>query len=120
MPFYAFVPFSGGHQYGPRYWFWAWPLGTLTIITGLVDTSGYLSAFRRRTPFQGVAVAALTYAAAAFCILLATTHGYIAARREVFDVQPPVARAVVLLPDKDVAKVVVAEVFRTGRGFHPQ
>lgn len=98
--FYACVPFSGGHQYGPRYWFWAWPLGTLTIMTGLADASGYLVAFGRRIPFQGVAVAALTYSAAGFCILLATTHGYIAARREVFDVQPPAARAVVLLPNR--------------------
>jgi len=100
--FYSFVPFSGGHQYGPRYWFWAWPLGTLTIATGLADALGYVRAFGRRVSLEGLAAAMLLTVAASFCVLLVAAHGYIAARRAVFDPAPPSKRAVVLVPDRQL------------------
>jgi hypothetical protein len=97
--FYSFVPFTGDHQYGPRYWFWAWPLAVLTIATGLVDEVGRLHIAGRRVAFEGFATACLMYAAGAFCVLLVTTHAYIAARRAVFVPQPE-SRAIVLVPPR--------------------
>ena len=96
--FYSFLPFTGGHQYGPRYWFWAWPLAMLTITTALADEAGQLRAFGRHFSFEGLAAASLVYATAAFCVLLVTTHVYIQARRSVFDVPPPQVRSVILIP----------------------
>jgi hypothetical protein len=98
LVFYEFVPFTGGNQYGPRYWFWAWPAAVLTIVTSLVDQAGDLTLWRRRVRFGGFAAASLAYAAAAFCVLLTTTHTYIASRREAYGAIPPSARSVVMLP----------------------
>jgi hypothetical protein len=100
--FYSFLPFTGGHQYGPRYWFWAWPVATLTIATGLVEGPGYLRIFGRRVAFSGFAVACLIYTSTAFLSLLVTTHVYIGARRAVFDGPLPKSRAIVLLPDRSL------------------
>ena len=33
---YLFVPFTGSTQYGPRYYFEAWPLVVLTLVSGLM------------------------------------------------------------------------------------
>jgi uncharacterized membrane protein YhaH (DUF805 family) len=104
MLFYAFVPFTGGHQYGPRYWFWAWPLAMLTIATGLVEGTGCFQLRGRRVSFEAFSTACMLSAAAAFCVLLVTTHGYIAARRAVFDATPPASRSVVLLPNRSIEK----------------
>jgi hypothetical protein len=100
--FYSFVPFTGGHQYGPRYWFWAWPIAMLTITSGLVDGSGYFRIGGRRVALERFAAACLVYAAGAFCVLLVTTHFYIAARRAVLDGPLPDARAIVLLPSRSL------------------
>ncbi|MDR3530339.1 MAG: hypothetical protein P4L90_07295 [Rhodopila sp.] len=100
--FYSFVPFTGDHQYGPRYWFWAWPLSMLTITTGLVDQVGRVRIAGRRVAFEGFAAACLIYAAGAFCVLLITTHAYIAARRAIYDVPQPESRAIVLLPNRSL------------------
>lgn len=102
MVCYAFLPFSGGHQYGPRYWFWAWPLASLTIATGLVDPDGNLWIAGRRMALEGFAAACLMYAAGALCVLIVTTHVFIAARRAIFDVPRPEGKAVVLLPVRDL------------------
>jgi hypothetical protein len=102
VAFYSFVPFTGGHQYGPRYWFWAWPLAVLTITSCLVDEAGNLRIFGRRVAFEGYATACLVYAAGAFCVLLVTTHAYIDARRTVFDGPQPESRAIVLLPNRSL------------------
>jgi hypothetical protein len=100
--FYLFVPFTGGHQYGPRYWFWGWLLAILTIGSGLVDQAGQLHLAGRRVSFEGFAAACVVYAAASFCILLVTSHAYIGARREVFGGQQPQSRAIVLLPTRNL------------------
>ncbi len=102
LVFYAFMPFTGGHQYGPRYWFWAWPLSILTIATGLITEAGDIHSAVRRIGFEAFASACLVYAAGAFCVLLVTTHAYIEARRAVFDAPLPQARAIVLIPDRQL------------------
>jgi hypothetical protein len=42
---YLFVPFTGTSQYGPRYYFEAWPLVVLTVVSGLMPL---LQATRQR------------------------------------------------------------------------
>ncbi len=98
--FYAFIPFSGGHQYGPRYWFWAWPFAALTVATTTVDASGQLRAFGRMVSFDGFAAATLAFAVGAFSVLLVTTHEYIDTRRAVYRFSRPDAPAIVLLPSR--------------------
>jgi hypothetical protein len=98
--FYSLVAFTGGHQYGPRYWFWAWPIAVFTITSGAVDACGYLHLSGRRIAFERLATAWLAYAAGAFCMLLVTTHMYIRARQVVYAVPPPETPAVVLLPTR--------------------
>jgi hypothetical protein len=98
--FYSFVPFTGAHQYGPRYWFWAWPVSILTITSGLVDEAGYFRFRSRRVAFEPFVAACLVYAAGAFCVLLVTTHYYMVARRVVYAVPEPQTRSVVLLPTR--------------------
>ncbi len=100
MACYAFLPFTGDHQYGPRYWFWAWPMASLTIATGLVDSEGDLRLAGRRVSLAGFVSGCLVYAAGALCVLVLTTHAYISARRAVFDVPRPAGRSVVLLPER--------------------
>jgi len=39
MIFFEFFPNGGGHQYGPRYWFFAWPTIALTIGSALSTKS---------------------------------------------------------------------------------
>jgi hypothetical protein len=102
--FYSFVQFTGGHQYGPRYWFWAWPLGTLTIMTGLVDPRGEVGVFGQRVPVPKLASALLLYATASFATLLVTTHGYMAERRTVLDLPAPSTRSVVLIPKRELRR----------------
>lgn len=100
--FYSFVPFTGGHQYGPRYWFWAWPFASLTIVTALIDEAGTLHLFGRRVAFERLATACLLTATAAFFVLLASTHSYIAARRAVFTGPHPAAPAIILVPSRSL------------------
>ena len=100
--FYSFMPFTGGHQYGPRYLFWAWPIAVLTILSAPVHTAGSLRFGGRRVAFEGFAAACLTYSAGAFLVLLVTTRLYIDARREVFKAAPPDVPAIVLLPDRQI------------------
>jgi hypothetical protein len=98
--FYAFIPFAGGHQYGPRYWFWAWPFAALTVATTMVDAFGELQFFGRTVSIDRFAAATLTFAIGAFCVLLVTTHAYLETRREVYRFSRPDAPAIVLLPTR--------------------
>ena len=98
--FFSIIPFAGGHQYGPRYWFWAWPFAALTVATAMVDASGHLHLPGRTVSLDRFAAATLVFAAGAFCVLLVTTNDYIATQREVFRFSRPEAPAVVLLPTR--------------------
>lgn len=99
--FYAFIPFVGGHQYGPRYWFWAWPFCALTGAAA-VASSGDIRFWGRKVSIDGFASANLVIAIAVFCVLLVTTHNFITARRQIYTLVPPERPALVLVPTREV------------------
>jgi hypothetical protein len=97
---FLIFPYEGGHQYGPRYWFSAWPLAALTIASGYVRSDASFI-FRGRQ----LSLNTLTAANSLFCImmlpgLIITTRVYIDARRAVFADAAPVRPAIVLLPSR--------------------
>ena len=101
--FFLYFPHDGGHQYGPRYWFWAWPLASLTVCDGLSQRKGIF----RLDPisYQRIVCASLLSYAMVLPTLVFTTRAYIDARRIVF--QPPrtalagqTTAAIVLLPSR--------------------
>lgn len=99
--FFLYFPYDGGHQYGPRYWFFAWPLSALSVVTGLVAADGALSlGATRRAAFGGVVAVNLMVCAISMPWLIATTRAYIDARREVYAAVPPVTPAIMLVPDR--------------------
>ena len=99
--FLLYFPYDGGHQYGPRYWFFAWPLSALTVVTGLVAADGtFPLGAARRAVFGGVVAANLMVFAISMPWLIATTRAYIDARREVYAAVPPITPAIVLVPDR--------------------
>ena len=98
--FYSFIPFSGGHQYGPRYWFWAFPICVVAVVTSLVDTSGLLRVGGRHVAFEGFAACCLLCGSILFAGLLVTTRVYMQARQEVYATLPPMQPAIVLVPDR--------------------
>ena len=97
---YSFIPFAGGHQYGPRYWFWAFPVCVVTVVTALVDTSGLLRVGSRRVAFEGFSACCLLCGGVTFAGLLMTTRTYMQARREVYAAAPPMQPATVMVPDR--------------------
>jgi len=98
--FYSLIPFTGGHQYGPRYWFWAFPVCVVTVVTALVDTSGLLRVGSRRVAFERFAACCLLCGSVAFAGLLMTTRTYMQARQEVYAAAPPMQPATVMVPDR--------------------
>jgi hypothetical protein len=100
VAFFAFYPDFGGHQYGPRYWFFAWPPMALTIGGSLVDNDGCLRLFRRRLHLPRVAALQLASFAATTLMLAWFLHGYIDARRMVFAATPARTPALILFPTR--------------------
>jgi hypothetical protein len=100
--FFFFYPDYGGHQYGPRYWFFAWPPAMLTIGSGLAERDGWL-----RLPGMRLHAGTLAAASAAAYLGVVLAVGgiarlYVEARREVYSTPPPHVPAVVLLPTRMV------------------
>ena len=98
--FFLYLPGEGGHQYGARYWFFAWPLAILTIVSGLVAADGTFRLWGRRYALGGLAAAVLAGSAVSMPWLIVTARAYIDARREIYAAAPPVAPAIVLVPDR--------------------
>ena len=100
--FFLYFPNFGGHQYGPRYWFFAWPLAALTVVTGLVAPDGTFRLGPRAYAFRGLVAANLVFCAMSLPGLIVTTRAYIDARRSVFTGVVPVTPALVLLPSREL------------------
>ncbi len=100
--FFLYFPNGGGHQYGPRYWFFAWPLAVLTVVTGLVASDGAFRLGVRTYVFRGLVSANLVFCALSLPGLIVTTRVYIDARRSVFAGAVPVSPALVLVPSREL------------------
>ncbi len=99
VAFFVFYPDYGGMQFGPRYWFFAWPTLPLTVAALLRD-GGSLRLGRFR-PDPGMLAALQT------CVFLGFTAGYATflrvqteSRAAVYQEMPPSVPAVVLVPQQ--------------------
>lgn len=100
--FFLFFPHEGGYQYGPRYWFSAWPLAALTIASGYVQSDASFIFGGRRLDLNMLTAANLLFCIAMLPGLIITTRVYIDARRAVFADAAPVKPAIVLLPSREL------------------
>ncbi len=99
--FFFLYPATGGHEFGPRYWFFAWPAAMVSMAAALGDgASAWLRVGRWRLHAPALTAA---HAAAFLGMGVATsafTHLYVDARRAVEGAVPPSGRAVVLIPTR--------------------
>jgi len=101
--FFFLYPHTGGHEYGPRYWFFAWPGAMLGLATGLAaeGEAGAWLAFGRRRLHAPTLAAAHAPVFLGVCIAMAAfTHLYIDQRRAVYQALPSQTPALVLIPSR--------------------
>jgi hypothetical protein len=97
--FFVFYPHNPGHQYGPRYWFFAWPSIVLTIGPELSAAGGVVNIVGRRFNLTSLANKQL-YLFIGFTIGFAVfLRMYIDERRSLYAVQVPETPAILLLPN---------------------
>ena len=103
--FFFLYPNNGGHEFGPRYWFFAWPAAVLGIghALGRDDAqAGWLQAGRLRLHAPSLAAAHLPVFAGAALSLAAFNHAYVNQRRRVENLVPPERPAVILIPTRSI------------------
>jgi hypothetical protein len=102
--FFFLYPNTGGHEFGPRYWFFAWPGAMLSIATGLAnaETGNWLQFGRLRLHASSLAAAHLPIFLGVTISIAAFTHLYVDARRRVYDAVPPQLPALVLIPTRNL------------------
>jgi hypothetical protein len=99
--FFFLYPATGGHEFGPRYWFFAWPAAILTIATGLRDEpAGWLRAGRWRVHAPTLAALHAPLFLGMCLSTAAFTHLYVSQRRAVEGAVPPHTPAIVLIPTR--------------------
>ena len=99
--FFFLYPATGGHEFGPRYWFFAWPASILTIATGLRDeAAGWLRAGRWRLHAPTLAAIHAPLFLGMCLSTAAFTHAYVSQRRAVEEAIPPHTPALVLIPTR--------------------
>jgi hypothetical protein len=96
--FFILFASYGGHRFGPRYWFFAWPTAMLTIATGLTDSSEWLRLPRLHLPTLASLHLPL-YAGTALAIAYFNNQ-YVAARRAVYAATPPKTPSIILIPTR--------------------
>ena len=100
--FFLYFPYDGGHQYGPRYWFFVWPLAGLSVTAALTRPDGRMRIVDGLVRFDGLVAANLLFCALMLPGLILTTRLYLDARREVLTTKVPVTPAIVLLPTREL------------------
>ncbi len=97
---FIFYPHSPGHQYGPRYWYFAWPCAALTIGPELTAAGGAIAIAGRHFGLAELTRKQL-YLFAGFTIGFAVfLRMYVDERRAIYTVQVPQIPAIVLVPDR--------------------
>jgi len=100
--FFFLYPNTGGHEFGPRYWFFAWPGAMLTVATGLAEGPSWLRAGRLRLHAPSLAAAHAPLFLGVTLSIAAFTHLYVDMRREVYAAVPPLLPALVLIPTRNL------------------
>jgi hypothetical protein len=124
--FFMFYPHDAGHQYGPRYWYFAWPCIVLTIGPELSAVGGVVRIIGRRFNLTSLANKQLCLFAGftiGFAVFLRT---YIDERRSLYAIPVPETPAIVIVPDWDLKlvpwqivpfKVFAKDLTRNGLDF---
>jgi hypothetical protein len=99
--FFFFFPDFGGHQYGPRYWFFGWPTMALTVGAAL-NRSSWLPLKGQRLDIPTVAVLQCASYLGVSIISAIWLRIYFDERRAVFDAIPPKVPALVLVPSSPI------------------
>ena len=100
IAFFFLFAHAGGHRFGPRYWFFAWPPTIVTIATALLTGDGWLRLKHWRLHVPTLAALHLPLYAT-FALGVALYHGaYVSLRREVYAARPPQLPAIVLIPTR--------------------
>ncbi len=103
--FFFLYPNTGGHEFGPRYWFFAWPGAMLGIATGLAEAGfagEWLRAGRRRLHAPTLAAVHAPVFLGVSIAIAAFTHIYVDKRRQVFQAVPTQLPALVLIPTRNL------------------
>jgi len=100
VAFFFFFASAGGHRFGPRYWFFAWPPAMLTLATALADAPGWLRVHRWRLHLPTLAWLHLAVYAGTSVVVGTYFAQYVAIRRAVYAVVPPSQPAIVLIPTR--------------------
>lgn len=98
--FFFFFLDIGGHQFGPRYWYFAFPPMALTVAALQADEAGWISlaGWRLHGPsFASICAAGFL---ATTVVIAPTFLIYTHARRQVYDPLPASLPAVVLIPTR--------------------
>jgi hypothetical protein len=106
--FFVFNPNWFGHQYGPRYWFFAWPTIALTIGSTLSTRSlfaehdDFVGIFQWRVHLPTLAAVQLVGYLSFAVVFAAVLRDYVDARRVVYTTPVPRQPAVVLVPNRAI------------------
>ena len=98
--FYSLVPFSGGHQYGPRYWLVAFPFLALTAAGDLHQELDQLRVGSRVVELSRFTAASLVFAMLSLWGLIGTARMYLDERKAILSIATVDQPALVLLPSR--------------------
>ncbi len=98
--FFFFFANTGGHRFGPRYWYFAWPTAMLTLATALSDGRDTLRVYRWRLHLPTLTALHLAAYVGLSAVIAVNFSRYVAVRRQVYSTQPPQLPAIVLIPSR--------------------
>jgi len=101
VAFFVFYPHWPGNEYGPRYWYFAWPTIALTVGATLSDEASFarLARWRIHVPTLAALQLAVYVGFALSCGIVLRL--YVDARRSVYAATAPAEPAIVLIPDRE-------------------
>jgi hypothetical protein len=99
VTFFFFYPASGGIEFGPRYWFFAWPAAMLTLGAATPEGTS-LRPNHKDQWLPSLAFAQIVAFAGMIIAFSAFNRAYITQRQAVFAKMPPTTRALLLIPSR--------------------
>jgi len=101
VAFFVFYPHWAGHEYGPRYWYFAWPTVALTVGTALPDDASFARLARWRVHVPTLAALQLAVYVGFVLSFGVVLRLYVDARRSVYAATAPAEPAIILIPDRE-------------------